>query len=30
VFACVGDRCDITCSDEDCDRSRRPDAEDRG
>jgi hypothetical protein len=27
---CAGDRCDITGSDKDCDRSRRPDAEDRG
>jgi hypothetical protein len=26
---CTGGRCDMTCSDEDHDKSRRPDAEDR-
>jgi hypothetical protein len=30
VSWCVGDRCDMASSNEDCDRSRRPDAEDRG
>jgi hypothetical protein len=30
VSWCAGGRCDIMCSDEDCGRSRRPDAEDRG
>jgi hypothetical protein len=30
VSWCAGGRCSMTCSDEDHDRSRRPDAEDRG
>jgi hypothetical protein len=30
VFWCAGGRCGMTCSDEDCDRSRRPGADDRG
>jgi hypothetical protein len=30
VLWCVGDRCDMTGSDEDCGRSRRPGVEDRG
>jgi hypothetical protein len=30
VSWCAGDRCGMTCSDEDHDRSRRPSAEDRG
>jgi hypothetical protein len=30
VSWCAGDRCDMTCSDEDRGRSRRPGAEDRG
>jgi hypothetical protein len=30
VSYCAGGRCDMTCSDEDCARSRRPGAEDRG
>jgi hypothetical protein len=30
VSWCAGGRCGMTCSDEDRDRSRRPDAEDRG
>jgi hypothetical protein len=30
VSWCAGDRCVITCSDEDRGRSRRPSAEDRG
>jgi hypothetical protein len=30
VSWCVGDRCDMTASDEDLGRSRRPGAEDRG
>jgi hypothetical protein len=30
VLWCVGGRCDMTCSDEDRGRSRRPGAEDRG
>jgi hypothetical protein len=30
VSWCVGGRCDMTCSNEDSDRSRRPGAEDRG
>jgi hypothetical protein len=30
VSWCVGDRCDMVGSDEDCDMSRRPGAEDRG
>jgi hypothetical protein len=30
VSWCVGDRCSMTVSDEDCDRSRRPGAEDWG
>jgi hypothetical protein len=30
VSWCVGGRCGMTCSDEDRDRSRRPDAKDRG
>jgi hypothetical protein len=29
VSWCAGGRCDMTCSDEDRDRSKRPDAEDR-
>jgi hypothetical protein len=29
VSWCVGDRCDMTCSDNNLGRSRRPDAEDR-
>jgi hypothetical protein len=29
VSWCVGDMCDMTVSDEDLDRSRRPDAEDK-
>jgi hypothetical protein len=28
VSRCAGDRCDMMCSDEDRDRSRRPDVED--
>jgi hypothetical protein len=30
VSWCAGDRCDMTCNDEDRGRSRRPGAEDRG
>jgi hypothetical protein len=30
VSWCAGGRCGMTCSDEDRDRSRRPDAEDQG
>jgi hypothetical protein len=30
VSWCAADRCDMTCSDEDRGRSRRPDAEDQG
>jgi hypothetical protein len=30
VSWCAGGRCGIMCSDEDCGRSRRPGAEDRG
>jgi hypothetical protein len=30
VLWCAGDRCGMACSDEDRDRSRRPDAVDRG
>jgi hypothetical protein len=30
ISRCVGDRCDMVGSDEDCDMSRRPGAEDRG
>jgi hypothetical protein len=30
VSWCAGDRCGMACSDEDRDRSRRPDVEDRG
>jgi hypothetical protein len=30
VSWCAGDRCGMTCSDEDCGMSRRPSAEDRG
>jgi hypothetical protein len=30
VSWCAGGRCDMTCSDEDCGRSRRPGAEDQG
>jgi hypothetical protein len=30
VSWCAGNRCDMAGSDEDCDRSRRPGAEDRG
>jgi hypothetical protein len=30
VSYCVGDKCDMTGSDEDRERSRRPDADDRG
>jgi hypothetical protein len=30
VLWCAGDRCDMVGSDEDCGKSRRPGAEDRG
>jgi hypothetical protein len=30
VSWCAGGRCGKTCNDEDCSRSKRPDAEDRG
>jgi hypothetical protein len=30
VLWCAGDRCDMVGSDEDCGKSRRPSAEDRG
>jgi hypothetical protein len=30
VLWCAGGRCGMACSDENCDRSRRPDAKDRG
>jgi hypothetical protein len=30
VLWCAGDRCDMTCNDEDRGRSRRPGAEERG